>query len=56
MLDAAVILLQAVIEIATAAVDDLATERPADRTGGGVVPVRGHPVGGVADHRWKRQD
>jgi hypothetical protein len=45
------ILFQAISQIATAAVDDLPAERPADGTRVGVVPVRGHAVGGVADHR-----
>ncbi len=51
LLDAPVILLKSIIEIATAAMDDLPAERPADGTRVGVVPVRRHPVRDVADHR-----
>ena len=56
LLDVSVILLRSIIEIAIAAVDDLPAERPADRAGVGIMPVRGHPVRGVAHHSTGRPE
>ncbi len=50
LLDAPMILFQPIVQIATAAVDDLPTECPVNRAGISLVPVRGHAVRGVADH------
>ena len=45
------VLFQAVVQVAIAAVDDCPAERPADRARVGVVPVRCHAVRGIPYHR-----
>jgi hypothetical protein len=53
-LDAAVILLKSVVQIATCAMPHMATELGPDCPGTGIVAVRGDPIRGSASHRLCR--
>jgi hypothetical protein len=50
MTDATMILLDPIIEIGIAAMEDLITQRLADGTGVGIMPIGRHPLWSVAYH------